>query len=176
MQNFLNRGKPGACLYQLDNRDKGEFRDKQQKSRIKAWNPGLIRTADWLLFESVTFPIIERTEPSLSHSDAGCNGLQGDQSCSGATQDDSRNNIMLESQHLWSKQNLWAWSPALPPGNCVTWGELLTLSEPLFHHLPNGKNSICSTNNLSLSPTSLQINETQTMVILFGVDNYRGHL
>ena len=62
------------------------------------------------------------------------------------------------------------------PGNCVTWGELLTLSEPLFHHLPNGKNSICSTNNLSLSPTSLQINETQTMVILFGVDNYRGHL
>jgi hypothetical protein len=30
----------------------------------------------------------------------------------------------------------------------------------------------CSTNNLSLTPASLQINETQTMVILFGFGNY----
>ena len=30
----------------------------------------------------------------------------------------------------------------------------------------------CSTSNVSVSPTSLQINETQTMLILFGFDNY----
>lgn len=32
----------------------------------------------------------------------------------------------------------------------------------------------CSENNLRLSPTSLQINGTQTMVILFGCYNYWG--
>jgi hypothetical protein len=32
----------------------------------------------------------------------------------------------------------------------------------------------CSTANFSLSPTSLQIKETQNMVILFGFDNYWG--
>jgi hypothetical protein len=31
---------------------------------------------------------------------------------------------------------------------------------------------VCSTTNLSLSPRSLKINETQTMVILFGFDIY----
>jgi hypothetical protein len=32
--------------------------------------------------------------------------------------------------------------------------------------------SLCSSINLNLSPTSLGINETQTMVILFGLDNF----
>ena len=32
----------------------------------------------------------------------------------------------------------------------------------------------CSTTNLSLSLTSLQVNETQTMIILFGFGNYWG--
>jgi hypothetical protein len=34
------------------------------------------------------------------------------------------------------------------------------------------RNLNCSTAKLSLYPTSLQIDETQTMVILFGFDNY----
>jgi hypothetical protein len=34
----------------------------------------------------------------------------------------------------------------------------------------------CSTNKSRLALTSLQINETQTMVILFGFDNYWGSL
>jgi hypothetical protein len=33
---------------------------------------------------------------------------------------------------------------------------------------------MCSTTNLNLSPSSLQINEIQTSVILFGFDNYWG--
>lgn len=33
---------------------------------------------------------------------------------------------------------------------------------------------LCSTTNLSISPTSLQINETQIMVILFGFGSYCG--
>jgi hypothetical protein len=32
----------------------------------------------------------------------------------------------------------------------------------------------CSTTNINLFSTSLQINETQAMVILFGFDNYWG--
>lgn len=33
---------------------------------------------------------------------------------------------------------------------------------------------LCSTSSLRVSPPSLQINETQTVVILFGFDNYSG--
>ena len=40
--------------------------------------------------------------------------------------------------------------------------------------LCNWRMTLCSTTNLSLFSTSLQINETQTMVILFGFDNYWG--
>lgn len=36
------------------------------------------------------------------------------------------------------------------------------------------RNLYCSTTKLNLYPTSLQIDETQTMVLLFGFDNYGG--
>ena len=70
------------------------------------------------------------------------------------------------------KRPWWRTSQVCPAANKSFIWVLLSLGSKKRGRGFKATADFCSRTNLNLSPTSLKINETQTMVIFFGFDNY----